>query len=220
MYVYGDCHSDWDILEDLLGKQPDGPDAIQLGDYGIGFPSPQYFPYQNEEGLSFPITFPDTFKFIRGNHDHPALCRTHPNYLGDYGYLENSGIFYISGAFSIDKSWRTPGLTWWEGEELRYDELQDMITLFEKTKPRIVFSHTAPLFIIQTMLFDSLVADKIAIKSRTSIALQEAWERHHPAIWCFAHFHTSKSDEIDGTTFHCVNCVDSNERIVLDGVKF
>jgi hypothetical protein len=26
-------------------------------------------------------------KFLGGNHDDPALCRKHPNYLADYRYL-------------------------------------------------------------------------------------------------------------------------------------
>ena len=55
-------------------------------------------------------------KFIRGNHDDPQACREHPYWIKD-GLIEND-IMYIGGAWSIDREYRTEGVSWWRDEEL------------------------------------------------------------------------------------------------------
>ena len=75
--------------------------TVCVGDLGIGFP--------NQD----PPVIPAHFRFIRGNHDNPEVCRQHPNYLGEYGFLQNPDLFFVGGADSIDKSHRTPGGDWW-----------------------------------------------------------------------------------------------------------
>src|SRR6266852_2639436 len=106
MIFIGDVHGKTNALTHmLLGSAFHNKRAFQLGDMGIGF-----------KGVTlreFPTKY---FLWIRGNHDAPDWCRQHPNYAGDWGYLEDEQLFFLGGAWSIDQGWRTEGLSWWRDE--------------------------------------------------------------------------------------------------------
>jgi len=171
--------------------------SIQLGDMGLGFKGVGLHEMPNH-------------KFIRGNHDNPAKCRAHKNYLGDFGYEDTSGIFYISGAFSIDRDMRVEGVSWWADEELSYDELGQAIDLYEKTKPRFVVSHECPTIAGSALLHrmnGAYFADKLACtRSRTAEAMQQMLDIHQPSEWVFGHYHIDKSFLAPSinTKFRCV----------------
>ncbi|PWJ12118.1 hypothetical protein [Jannaschia seohaensis] len=103
MRIIGDIHGRRDLYARALAG---AKESVQIGDFGMGF-----IP---EEDLA---TWPGGpgHKFFRGNHDDPALCRAHPAHLesGPYGNL-----FVVGGGWSIDREYRTPGVTWWPDEEL------------------------------------------------------------------------------------------------------
>ncbi|MGY8690848.1 MAG: hypothetical protein ACKVHP_24310 [Verrucomicrobiales bacterium] len=42
----------------------------------------------------------------------PLVCRSNPRYLGEFGFSED-GLFWLSGAWSIDWQLRTEGVSWW-----------------------------------------------------------------------------------------------------------
>lgn len=172
--------------------------SIQLGDMGCGFkPVPD---------------FGEHHKFIRGNHDDPAVARAHKSYLGDYGYLSDADIFYVGGANSIDKQWRVPGVSWWPDEELSTVELNAAQQLYLDSKPSTVISHECPSAVNQRMLssltiggLDGYFAAKTAlVTSRTCQALQQMFELHQPKLWVFGHYHIDRTLEIGGTTFRCL----------------
>ena len=189
--LIGDVHGDMDkylALTESLGTIP----SIQVGDFGAGFVSLPKLNLQH--------------RFIRGNHDSPDVCRTHPNYLGDYGLLEPS-TFYISGAESIDKAYRTIGISWWPEEELSYEELSAAIRLYMSVKPNTVISHECPLVAARDMLSKLYIGvsprgDKG--QSRTAQALQVMFEKHQPLNWYFGHYHFKREFRIGRTTFRCV----------------
>jgi len=62
--------------------------------------------YIGRPGVVLP-ELPPEHKFIRGNHDDPKFCREHPNYLGNFGYLPDDELFFVSGAQTA--SWRVLG---------------------------------------------------------------------------------------------------------------
>jgi len=139
-------------------------------------------------------------KFIRGNHDDPETCHSHPNYLGDSGYISDMDMFWVSGAFSIDYQHRIIGIDWWEDEELSYEKLWHTIDLYESSKPSIVVSHEAPTD-GKVLTFANQGGSKQHVSSRTEQALQAMLEAHKPDIWIFGHFH-HRIDEIkDGVRF-------------------
>ena len=220
MYVYGDIHGDWDWMRKVHLHQKNDPYAIQIGDFGIGFPPECTLDEKNlnENGKTFPPPFPETLAFIAGNHDDPDLCRIHPNCLGDYGYLEDGDIFYIRGAHSIDKQYRTISIDWWENEELAWEQFQQMVELFAAKKPRYVVSHTCPSKIFETLMIRSALLRCVPTKlDRTSEALQLALERHAPEKWFFGHFHVSSHCDVGKTRFYVIGI---KQRIHVPGVSF
>jgi hypothetical protein len=132
LYLIGDAHGRVPEYLRLLATLPPGSRSIAVGDLYLGRP-----------GVHLP-ELPPEHKFLRGNHDDPALCRKHPNYLGDYGYLPDDDLFFVSGALTA--SWRVLGNSkyWYKDEELSDLDLNEAIGLYKDTRPKLVISHTAP----------------------------------------------------------------------------
>jgi hypothetical protein len=221
VFAIGDVHGRIEQYRKIIRSLPEGSFSLQLGDMGLGFKGVHLFPGGSmKKGRHF---------FIRGNHDSPEACRKHPCYLGDYGYLEVEKLFYLGGAWSIDKEWRIAGESWWPDEELSYAELDRAYQLYVKSKPEIVATHEAPSKAAWTML-DRLVGpskghepcptdqsvlvkgDEYAyykqklgcVNTRTSQALQRMFEEHQPLHHYFGHYHLTTSFKIGRTQFHCL----------------
>lgn len=205
--VIGDVHGYTKSYQKWLLDNLD-PDhrSVQIGDMGLGF-----------AGVGLPApgmpTLGPGHKFFRGNHDSPDKCRQHPNYLGDYGYLAEDKIFWVAGAFSIDRAYRTEGQTWWADEELSYNELDKVIDLYVQYKPRFVLSHEAPAKAAEVLLA-SLIgpyfnAKRDCANSRTAQALEAMMMLHQPEKWIFGHYHVDK-------TFHAPRY--TTEFICLGGI--
>lgn len=194
MFFIGDVHGKIGRYVKLLETIPVGQRSIQIGDMGLGFPD-----------TTLPLVSP-AHKFFRGNHDSPIKCKQHPNYLGDYGYLEQDDLFYLAGAWSIDWQWRVAGKSWWVDEELSIIELNKAQQLYLEKKPRIVVTHDCPTIAVYEMLKELLIGPGPAAQStRTQQALQQMFELHQPEHWAFGHWHRDKEFTIGKTTFHCLN---------------
>jgi Icc-related predicted phosphoesterase len=190
--LISDIHGEFTTYFGILEMLKDCDITIQLGDLGLGFD------YKLDQQYIKGIKKYPNAKFIRGNHDNPLVCRNQSSYLGNFGIYE--GIFFISGAWSIDKEWRTPGKDFWFDEELSYTELEECIKVYEKYLPDVVISHECPSFI------RDMVVVPIDIKpSRTGLAMDEMFKIHKPKSWYFGHYHTSKTFRYECTTFKCLN---------------
>jgi len=194
----GDVHGKIDALLRLIGGYPRTTHIFQLGDLGLGFGRTQL----PERGPHF--------RWIRGNHDDPAQCRAHPNYLGDFGYLPELKLFYLGGGFSVDYEWRKEWMrrggapVWWPDEELSPKELEQAEALFAERQPKIVISHECPSS-VATLLLQELSGGFAGLRkhSRTAQSLQRMFESHRPRHWIFGHYHVDKTMALDGTTFRC-----------------
>jgi hypothetical protein len=177
--------------------------SIQVGDFGIGF----YSDYWHSEVGHWQNDNP-THRFIRGNHDDPAKCKTMPGYIED-GTIEDD-VMYIGGAWSIDHAWRTPGVDWWADEELSYEELDKLISKFGQVKPRVVISHDCPTSVAYEMFLSKGLglAGAPQIKTRTGEALQAMFELHQPELHIFGHWHNTREMTISGTKFVCLGELD------------
>lgn len=198
MRIIGDIHGH---IEEYLEIIKDVDRSFQVGDLGLGF-----------AGIVLP-ELSKRHRFIRGNHDNPAICQTHPNYAGEYGYDKDANLFYIGGAASIDKNPRilyelqTGRRIWWEDEELSDEQFQAASEAYVKAKPYTVISHDCPRSASLRIL------TKIAINwnpatdqpSRTSAALQKMFEAHQPKLWVFGHYHFDFDFEFAGTRFVCID---------------
>ena len=186
MRIIGDVHG---RVADYQKLAADAGESIQIGDMGLGF-----------RGVALPPS--EVHKFFRGNHDSPEACRAHPNYMGDWGYDAALGLFWLSGADSIDKHLRREGVSWWRDEELSLGEFQEALDLYERVKPRVVLSHDGPQAFVEAGF-------GIRDRSRTRQALQAAYELWQPRVWIHGHHHLRREFESrDGTLFVCLGELD------------
>lgn len=211
----GDVHGHTERYQKMLRRQLRDQRTFQLGDMGVGFPTAVKGNAPSEAGGLHPDIFAaGNHKWIRGNHDNPAVARnlTERGYAGDYGYDPSIEMFWMGGAMSIDKAYRVEGRSWWADEELSYPELVKAIELYVQTKPKIVATHDCPSRISEYMLtvvLPSFRPEKLAcVGSRTAAALQQMLDEHRPQEWVFGHYHASKSFVHQGTKFTCVNELD------------
>ena len=205
MVFIGDCHGIFKTYEYILFKMQHkgnrkGVDcSCQVGDMGIGFKD---FGSYVKNGVSWSPEIDIEHKFIRGNHDDPAMCKKHPNYIGDWGFIKEPSIFYVGGGFSIDWESREPGFSWWEDEELSVEEMFIALETYKVNKPRIVVSHECPLGVKIDFVTNTW---KFSINSRTEKLLQNMFEVHQPEYWIFGHHHKRKELDKNGTHFVCLD---------------
>jgi calcineurin-like phosphoesterase family protein len=185
-------------FEDYVYIAESSPDhqSIQVGDFGIGFPGSKYDFLKNMSGYH---------RFIRGNHDNLEVCRKfddNPKFIPDGTILDYEGttILFIGGAMSIDKKWRTPGVSWWPDEELSYTEWDTILGYVEDHgKPfDIVVSHECPETLCR---YVDPNYNPIYWPSHTRKALDHIWQTNKPKIWFHGHWHTQKYNNILGTEF-------------------
>ncbi len=177
--------------------------SVQVGDFGIGF----YSPYWHESVNDW-MKVHTGHRFIRGNHDNPAMCKNMAGYIAD-GTVEND-VMYIGGAWSIDHAYRTEGVDWWRDEELSIDELNKLVDVYKTVKPRVMITHDCPTQVAWDMFLfrgDGLAGGQ-QIKTRTAEALQAMWEYHQPEEWYFGHWHITRDTTLHDTKFQCLGELD------------
>jgi Icc-related predicted phosphoesterase len=174
-----------------------------VGDFGIGFAGYYWHEMVNDWMNEYP-----SHRFIRGNHDDPTKCKEMANYIPD-GTVEGD-VMYIGGAWSIDHALRTPGKDWWFDEELSISELDKLVNLYEKTKPRVMITHDCPTSVAWDMFISTglSLGGKNQIKTRTGEALQAMFDIHKPDYHFFGHWHVTKQMDIQGTRFVCLGELD------------
>jgi len=187
--ISGDIHGLSDHYLSIVGK---ANYSLQLGDLDF-----------NYEFLS--TISSDNHKFIGGNHSNwdTLLSSPPPHFLGRFGYTELNGIkfFFISGADSIDKKYRTLGMNWWDKEELDYTEAIACMKLYEQIKPDYVMSHDCPESIKEYFITDI----RKCSPSHTNMLLESLLTIHQPKLWCFGHYHNNNRVFRNNTLFICLN---------------
>lgn len=176
--VHGKVYDYYKIIENV-------DESIQLGDFGF-----------KKQHLWFLKTINTTkHKILFGNHDYyPYLYSKHS--LGDFGLYKN--MFFVRGAYSIDKMYRVEGRDWFSDEELKEEQCVNCLELYEREKPEIVISHDVPNR-IRFRFFG------IYQKSITTNLLEMMFTVHKPKIWVFGHHHYSINEVYDGTKFICLD---------------
>lgn len=196
----GDVHGKFAQYKRLIR---DTRDTIQVGDLGVGF---RKWPHgESSTNPPYDLMVEGNHKFIRGNHDNPTVCRNHSQHLGDV--LVTPEMMSVAGALSIDKQWRMPEYSWWEGEEQSIAELNAATDLFVNAKPRVMVTHDCPEEIAQLIMGTIPIIkglNKTDFPSRTRQALQSMWSAHSPDLWVFGHWHVSRDFVANGTRFVCL----------------
>lgn len=167
--------------------------SIQVGDFGLGFG-------EDIPGVTSPLMSSKEF-FIRGNHDNPTVCKEYTGYIPD-GSRSEHALFFLGGADSIDKQWRTPGLDWWPDEECSVNELYEHLETYKRSQPvNVMVTHDIPERIFREIL---PYGDK-SFGSRTRTVLDDFFEFHQPKYWFFGHHHMHIDIVVNGTRFICLN---------------
>ena len=192
----GDVHGKYSAYKRIIREHQN---TIQVGDMGVGFRR-----LINYEGDYKALPNPPhaemvkaNARFIRGNHDNPAECKKHSQWIRD-GQVENDMMF-LGGAYSIDKEWRNEGEDWWADEELSDDEFTAIMGVYCVAKPACMVTHDCP-----RSLYAMLHTHHFNDPSRTSPALEAMFEIHRPKVWVFGHHHVSFDQIVDGTRFICL----------------
>jgi hypothetical protein len=161
LFLIGDVHGKTEEYLAALAAMPKNATSFALGDLYLGRP-----------GISLPTMDP-RHRFIRGNHDSPALAEAHPNFAGKFGFIpEDGGVFYLSGALTVSAPVLQNSKYWYADEELSPQELDAAIDLYRESKPRILLSHEGPSEIVAEMLAgldgNYVEAKRQCAKSRTA----------------------------------------------------
>ena len=189
--LIGDLHGLYRRYHEILREKDRHPHTIQLGDFG--------FDYETLKNVD-----PKDHVFIGGNHDNYDMVNNVPNYLGDFGYVvdfHGLDFFFYRGASSIDREYRTIGVSWWEDEEVNIEGFMQARKLYSEIKPDVVLTHDCPEFLVQNYIG----SHARIYQNRTSWALQELFNIHQPKLWCHGHYHVSKTTTINNTKFVCLN---------------
>lgn len=198
--LIGDVHGKISEYNQLI-KDNECTESIQLGDMGFN----QHYTQIDVDGLHH--------KILAGNHDDYAVHKNgefihmnKPRWLGDYGVHKScvGELFFVRGGRSIDWSQRTPGLDWFDREQLSLTELNSCEQSYEFAKPEIVLTHECPQSMIIPFFGVKEWDGKQIQPSRTANFLQALLEIHRPKLWVFGHFHEHINQTIDGTTFICL----------------
>ena len=193
--LIGDVHG---LISRYARLIEDVPYSIQLGDMGFR----ESYRQLGECGVD-----PTRHRFVPGNHDEYPCLPVHA--LGDYGAAALAGFrfFYVRGALSVDRRWRTEGMTWWPQEELTAEQGSEVVSAYRRARPDIVLSHDCPTSVVSLFLTNPMKVDP----SRTGDMLQSLLDEHAPSLWVFAHHHRTHRCEVAGTQFICLGelrCLD------------
>jgi hypothetical protein len=151
-------------------------------------------------------------KAIGGNHDNYTAvectvckgqkCETcemrghwfplmSPHFLKDFGVLkipDFEPIFYVRGAWSIDKLYRILNVSWWKDEELTKTQFGRTVVSYHEEKPEFVVTHTCPNSIIPYFFRGNSFGNTIQ-GSYTEAILNKMYNYHQPKKWIFGHWH-------------------------------
>lgn len=222
MYYIGDTHGVINTLKAIIKKDLENCNLISVGDFGLGFQSLEK-DLEDLKTLSKELVKLNIkFYTIRGNHDNPVwFTETHemfPNItlVKDYDILniENKNILFAGGAISIDRLYRKINKAgWWNNEKFSYQEINN-------TDIDVIITHSSPDFSFPVG-FNKIVWDFINYeKSHNIHTLKEELElerslhtklyehlikNNNIELWCYGHFHKSKLEVINNTTFKLLN---------------
>lgn len=177
--IVGDVHGKWPMLKNVCDKYAHKT-VLGLGDVGIGFPGRT-------------PNLPTNFRFFRGNHDNPSVCRAHPQYAVEYGMW--NGLYIVAGADSIDKKWRKEGVDWWADEQLDRESMELALEDYIKAKPDILVCHEAPFRIHQLAKAASCTYDRNNEAwgepkgNSTAFLLDSMIQAHMPKMLVHGHWH-------------------------------
>lgn len=213
--LIGDTHGNKYLLSSGISKiknlRKSSRDSllIHLGDFGF------------KEDWIYGENFSDILRVVPGNHedydyilspDYNGSIKL-PGRFGIFPHTDMLKVFYISGAYSIDKFDRllyhenNPGKekSWWHQEQLTHEEMIECRRQYLEFQPDVVISHACPSTVSSYMNYYNLKEYEDDV---TQPFLNSLWSSYPPKYWYFGHHHVSIYLEDfygSGTNFRCLN---------------
>jgi Calcineurin-like phosphoesterase len=197
--LIGDVHGKYNRYKTILRESP--IPTIQLGDMGVGFFRSNGTPAENPP---YDLMVENGAKFIRGNHDNPAVCKRHTQYIPD-GTVDGE-VMFVGGGLSIDRPYRQEGYSYWPTEELSNEELEALLERYCQMKPKIMLTHETTETVADALVSHNSGgrAQKLDFPSRTRVWFEKFWQAHSPELWVFGHWHLPFDHILNGTHFVCL----------------
>ena len=220
VYLAGDIHGlleiskvveyfDEDSLTEECSKDKDY--LILLGDCGALWDGGE----KDKEVQRILNSLPVTVLYVDGNHENFDLINEYPESIWNGGrvHLISDSIYHLmrgqvfeidgktfftfGGGNSIDKAWRTPGVSWWVEEMPSDYEYEEGNRNLERVDNKVdyILTHTCPTEVIYSMV-DYYKEGEEELQQY----LQRVADRVEFEGWYFGHFHIDE----DLDNFHCL----------------
>lgn len=208
--VVGDIHGNIGTYFNLIKitDKSDHSGSIQIGDFGVGFGRPEHWHSEIDKK-----NFEFNSRFIRGNHDEPAVCRSMKSWIPD-GTIETD-VMFIGGAWSIDNpnsppGWykRTENVNWWADEECSDSQFEQFMKTYLEVKPRVLITHDCPDFVAHEIFWKNGIIQGRQYYHRTGEWLGKMVHKHEPDFVFFGHWHHSIAQKVGKTMYVCLGELD------------
>lgn len=215
IFVTGDTHRLKDVdkfnsnnfpLQDRLSRDDY---VIVAGDFGALWTGDE----RDREVLRFYDDKKFTTLFVAGNHENHPLINSYPVEEWNGGKIHritenvihlmnaqiftinNRKIFIMGGATSVDKAYRTEGVSWWPEEEPAEEVFEEAVDNLKKYDNEVdyIITHTCPEFIR-----DEFVKDFNGFINYTSPVerfLEVVIDTVKYKKWYFGHIHVDRKIE-------------------------
>jgi hypothetical protein len=191
LLLVGDLHANIERAEEIntLAISQDIDKVVGLGDFGYQFTT-------DERSVLSGQKVP--WYFIDGNHDDHTLLRHDADEIVEFwpdlyyiprGYVwewEGKTFAAMGGASSIDKSMRTPYISWWPEEPIQLGDMYRLDDNVGSRKIDIFLSHEAPKIAVDHITKHLSILD-CGVNDR--MLLYQAWNNYRPRLWFHGHWH-------------------------------
>lgn len=207
IYITGDTHGFTDIdklvLNKTLASLTDNDYLLITGDFGGIWDGGMH----DEDILDYYAKKPYTTLFIDGNHENFDLLNSYPVeqwnggkihrinskvlhlMRGQIFNIENMSIFAFGGALSIDKVYRTLGISWWPDEEPTEEECTEAMKNLEKNGFLVdyIVTHAAPESIVRNEINNA--HRLLCLDCKAEMFLDKILEKTIYTHWYCGHYH-------------------------------
>ncbi|MBO6306862.1 MAG: metallophosphoesterase [Paludibacteraceae bacterium] len=212
---------------------------IVAGDCGFGFEKPGYYETIYNQVAGRLRKANNWVVFIRGNHDDPAyFAEERVKYerwrcVPDYSIIRAAGhnILVVGGAVSVDRKVRikeneqlkqlghTQTASCWESEAPEYKP-EEIINIPADINIDTVVTHSSPSLceprtkdgLKAWAVYDPALIWDCAKERETMDKILACLGEHHHAVerWYYGHFHSSRSEMIEGVTYRMLDILEFN----------
>lgn len=222
LFLIGDIHNNIPFLiKRVLNEDVSNSILIQVGDFGIGFPTIKWELYdQTYRGLNNILEKKNSVLYVvRGNHDNPqyfidAFEYSHIKFVKDYSVLELCGmnILCVGGGVSINRVALIRDCEYFNDETFKLDIPK--INSFRNID--MVVTHIAPNFIeidkddpsylvkMWAEYDDKLIDDTRKERADATELFNKLKKNNDLKWWFCGHYHKRISERINGMLFRCL----------------